>query len=76
MGIAVEDRSFLLIGSQRGDSVTVKLKALGIPCKIKLLESSPENWRTILDILESGSIRAVIARLSGQAFYCLSSCYH
>ncbi|MEE1837524.1 hypothetical protein [Streptomyces sp. SP17KL33] len=73
MGIAVEDRSFLLIGSQRGDSVTAKLKALGIPYKIKLLESSPENWRTILDILESGSIRAVIARLSGQAFHCLSS---
>ncbi|MEU8867129.1 hypothetical protein [Streptomyces umbrinus] len=73
MGNAVEDRSFLLIGSQRGDSVTAKLKALRIPYKIKLLESSPENWRTILDILESGSVRAVIARLSGQAFHSMCS---
>ena len=73
VGSSVEPRSFLLIGSQRGDSVTAKLKALGIPYKIKLLESSPENWQTILEILESGNVRAVIARLSGQTFHAVSS---
>ncbi|MER5921440.1 hypothetical protein [Streptomyces mirabilis] len=73
MGSAAEPRSFLLIGSQRGDSVTAKLRTLRIPYKIKLLESNPENWKTILQILDSGNVKAVIARLSGLAFEHISS---
>lgn len=68
MADSTELRSFLLIGDQRGDSASAKLKALGIPYKVKLLESSPDNWKTILEVLESGNIRAVIARLSGGVF--------
>jgi hypothetical protein len=68
MANSPELQSFLLIGDQRGDTVTGKLKALGIPYKIKLFESSVSNWGSIRDMLESGSIRAVIARLSGNTF--------
>ncbi|MFJ5609302.1 hypothetical protein ACIQCJ_07945 [Streptomyces sp. NPDC093221] len=64
----VEHRSFLLIGAQRGDSVTAKLKALGIPYRIKLLESGHQNWKSINDILTGGNVRAVVARLSAQSF--------
>ncbi|MEU2601543.1 hypothetical protein ABZ678_30935 [Streptomyces hirsutus] len=72
MADSTELRSFLLIGDQRGDSASAKLKALGIPYKVKLLESTPDNWRTVLGVLESGNIRAVIARLSGGAFQRIS----
>jgi hypothetical protein len=72
MADSIELRSFLLIGDQRGDSASAKLKALGVPYKVKLLESTPDNWRTILEVLESGNVRAVIARLSGGAFQRIS----
>lgn len=69
-------RKYLLLGSADHEGILSVIKTSHYAYRRKYLESGPTNWFTILDILESPSVEAVVAKLTS-ATYCnlLSSAY-
>ncbi len=70
----IQERFFLLIGTAwLRDPATDKLRVSGIPYRWKRLDSSPENWKSILLLLHNPSIMGVIGRLSGHVYSLIAS---
>lgn len=62
----------LLIGNQTYSEITTPLKASGKQYKRKSLYSSPENWISIAELLDTFAIQAVLVQLNAQAYFALS----
>ncbi|MEV0299241.1 hypothetical protein [Nocardia sp. NPDC050710] len=58
------DEFFLLIGANF-ESTTSRLSANGVRYRTKLLESGPDNWRTIVGFLRDPGIKGAIAVFTG-----------
>jgi hypothetical protein len=58
----------LLIGSLNSEGITSTLKASGRQYKIKRLESSAENWDTIVNYFEEYTVRCAVVKLSGTTY--------
>ncbi|OKX88122.1 hypothetical protein [Corynebacterium glutamicum] len=65
---SLEEKFYLLIGGASSESTTSKIKAEGSRYKRKLLESGPENWRKIIDILNASGLEGVLAVLTGNDY--------
>lgn len=63
-----EEKIYLLIGGANSESTTSRITAEGTRYKRKLLESGPENWRKIVDLLSSPSLEGVVAVLTGNDY--------
>jgi hypothetical protein len=59
---------FLFIGTTTADAAISKLKATRVFYRQKRLESGPENWRTIVDLIESPELIGVIAKLTADNY--------
>lgn len=55
---------FLFLGTAESESTTSRLKTTGIRYRIKRLDSSVENWQTIVDLLASEHLIGVMAKLT------------
>lgn len=68
-------KTVLLIGAMTNshEGFISELSISGIKYKHKLLESKPENWQSIIDILENESIRAIFIKLGQNALYNIGS---
>lgn len=65
---------FLFIGSVDSESATTQMKAGGVAYRKKLLNSRPENWKTIAALVNSPACRGVIAVLRNADYRAL--CHH
>ena len=54
----------LFLGGAAREGVTAKLTATNKKYKIKILDSSLKNWKSILDVFETYNIELVIAKLT------------
>lgn len=58
----------LLVGSIDSEGIKSTLKASGRQYKIKRLESSPENWKSIVSYFDQYEIRCAVIKLSGTTY--------
>ncbi len=63
----------LFLGSADGEAVTAKLIAVGKKYKRKMLDSSPKNWLTIIEIFNSFEVTSVVVKLRNTTFDILCS---
>lgn len=70
MGVRQEAKQkiVLFIGNADYEGVTAKLKTVGTLYKRKMLESRPENWRTIISIFHQYDVSCVVAKLTSASF--------
>jgi hypothetical protein len=61
----VDEEFYLFIASSEPESATSQLKTSGVHYRRKRLDSSPENWQSICDILLSPNLIGVVAKLTG-----------
>ncbi|MEE1805625.1 hypothetical protein [Streptomyces sp. BE133] len=59
---------FLFIGSSTSDAAVSKLKTANVHYRIKRLESYPENWQKIIDLLEDPLLVGVVAKITGSVY--------
>jgi hypothetical protein len=59
-----EPKKFLFLGDSDGGGAASRLAVADIPYIKKRLESGAPNWRTIIDILESGQVLGVLVKLN------------
>lgn len=64
----VTSPAFLFLNESDRDSATSTLKAAGLIYKKKRLDSSPENWETIVEALEIPSLIAVLGKVTTFTF--------
>jgi hypothetical protein len=65
---AISSGFFLFIGSSDSESAVSRLKTAGVPYRKKLLESSPENWDKIIQLLRDDDLRGVIATFTSRVY--------
>ncbi len=61
----------LLIGTLDSDGVRAKVEAAGKRYKVKRIDSSPKNWSSICDLLESDLVSSVAMKLTGNTYHAL-----
>lgn len=66
-------RFFLFIGSIVPDAAVNRVKASGALYRQKRLESSPENWLSVLALLQSDGAIACVTKLTGRNFNAMTS---
>jgi hypothetical protein len=59
---------FLIIGGANSESTTSRITAEGLHYQRKLLNSRPENWQTIVELLADPRLKAVIMVLTGNDY--------
>jgi hypothetical protein len=63
------EQFFLLIGpTWKGEAATDKLRASGIPYEWKRLNSSPQNWESILSLVQQPSLMGIVAKLGSNIY--------
>src|SRR5690349_3016739 len=62
------DDYFLFIGSADSESATTRLRASGAIYRKKLLNSRPENWVEIVDLITSPHNRGTLVVLSANTY--------
>jgi hypothetical protein len=63
----------LLIGSIDSEGIRSTLKATGREYKIKRLDSSPDNWKSIVSLFEQFKIQCTVVKLTGSVYEYLVS---
>jgi hypothetical protein len=58
------DRYFVIIGNSAPEGAVSKLKTTGVYYEHKKLESSPENWQRIIDLVDRAECSGVVAKLT------------
>jgi len=61
-------RQFLFIGTSTPEAAISKLKASGVYYRQKRLDSSPENWQKIIEMLEDPALTGVVAKLTSDTY--------
>lgn len=61
-------RYFLFIGTSNTETAVSKLKASGIYYRQKKMESRPENWELIVEILKDSNLAGVVGKLTAQVY--------
>ncbi|MER6145347.1 hypothetical protein ABT174_35880 [Streptomyces sparsogenes] len=72
----MNQKFFLFLGHSDTDSAISKLKTSRVIYRKKMLESTTDNWYSILGIVRNHKPDAVIAKLSGRAISVISSPSH
>ncbi|WP_236182280.1 hypothetical protein [Pseudomonas sputi] len=70
-GSSIKQKIVLFIGNADYEGVTAKLKTVGTPYKRKMLESRPDNWKTIISIFHEYDVSCVVAKLTSATFHVL-----
>ncbi|MEU6745698.1 hypothetical protein ABZ914_05710 [Spirillospora sp. NPDC046719] len=66
-------RFFLFIGAGNWNAALSGLKASGIPYRMKMLESGPDNWATIEQIINDSALAGVAVKLTSSIFNMICS---
>jgi hypothetical protein len=67
---------FLFLGDSDREGATSKLQAAGWEYKKKRLESSTENWRTILEIIKTENPVGILAKFTAQTYKVITQPQH
>lgn len=59
---------FLFVGSADSESATTRLRAGGVVYRKKLLNSKPENWTRIVDLIGAPHCRGILVVLTGRDY--------
>jgi hypothetical protein len=63
-----KEKIILFLGSADTEVVTTKLRVTGTLYKRKMLDSSVENWKTILEYFDNYHVTSVIVKLTNTTF--------
>ncbi|TYB98392.1 hypothetical protein FXF53_17985 [Micromonospora sp. WP24] len=59
---------FLFLGSSDREAAVSKLKTSGVPYRKKMLESRPENWQAISQIMRDPALKGVVGKITGYVY--------
>jgi hypothetical protein len=61
-------KTVLFLGNADSEGVTAQLRAAGTLYKKKILDSSPENWESIISIFQEYDVSCVVVKLTRSTF--------
>src|SRR5437899_2207874 len=67
---------FLFLGNSKSESATTRVRAGGGFYQVKRLNSSPENWRQIIDLVSSPNNQGTVATFTGNDYALMLSSSH
>ncbi|MBH0017345.1 hypothetical protein [Pseudoalteromonas sp. NGC95] len=63
-----KEKIVLFLGHADREGVTAKLKAVGTRYKRKMLESTTDNWKTIISFFDQYEVTSVVVKMTNTAF--------